>query len=127
MVLRAATARDDIPWVVTNSCPGTTPAVQERHALAQHLSEAHAHSRDDVERTLDLYDRLVEAGRRDADFATALRLVDQAGRPPGWTSTGAMSTKASGTSSNASRTTIRPATSAACAAPTSRSSGARTV
>ncbi|MFD0057687.1 alpha/beta hydrolase family protein [Streptomyces sp. NPDC005047] len=83
VVLRAATARDDIPWVVTNSCPGTTPAVQERHALAQHLSEADAHSRDDVERTLDLYDRLVEAGRRDADFATALRLVDRAGRPPG--------------------------------------------
>ncbi|MFF9044258.1 alpha/beta hydrolase family protein [Streptomyces parvulus] len=83
VVLRAATARDDIPWVVTNSCPATTPAVQERHALAHHLRETPARSRADADRTLDLYDRLVEAGRRDADFATAMRLVDEAGRPPG--------------------------------------------
>ncbi|MFG3322451.1 alpha/beta hydrolase family protein [Streptomyces sp. NPDC048171] len=83
VVLRAAAARDDLPWVVTNSCPGTSPAVQERHALANHLHETRPHSQNDVERTLDLYDRLIEAGRRDADFATAMRLVDHAGRPPG--------------------------------------------
>lgn len=34
VALRAGTARDDVPWVVTNSCPGTTPAAQERYALA---------------------------------------------------------------------------------------------
>ncbi|MFH8469219.1 alpha/beta hydrolase family protein [Streptomyces sp. NPDC017991] len=83
VVLRAATARDDLPWVVTNSCPGVSPAVQERYALANHLRETHPGSRADTESTLALYDRLVEAGRRDADFATALRLVDTAGRPPG--------------------------------------------
>ncbi|MGV9283499.1 alpha/beta hydrolase family protein [Streptomyces sp. NPDC003730] len=83
VALRASTARDDMPWVVTNSCPGVSPAVQERHALAHHLRETSADSRSETGRTLDLYDRLVEAGRRDADFATAARLVDAAGRPPG--------------------------------------------
>ncbi|GAA2332040.1 alpha/beta hydrolase [Streptomyces kunmingensis] len=85
VVLRAATARDDIPWVVTNSCPGVSPAVQERHALAHHLRQMHANGQTDTDTdsTLALYDRLVEAGRRDADFATAVRLVDAAGRPPG--------------------------------------------
>lgn len=89
VVLRAATARDDMPWVVTNSCPGVSPAVQERHALAHHLRDAHPGSQADVdadadaENTLALYDRLIEAGRRDADFATAMHLVDAAGRPPG--------------------------------------------
>jgi pimeloyl-ACP methyl ester carboxylesterase len=29
VVLRAASARGDVPWVVTSSCPGVTPAVQE--------------------------------------------------------------------------------------------------
>ncbi|MEU1332805.1 alpha/beta hydrolase [Streptomyces sp. NPDC005865] len=89
VVLRAATGRDDIPWVVTSGCPATTPAVQERHALARYVqgahanSQAHANSRSAVERVLALYDRLVEAGRRDADFATAAALVDAAGAPPG--------------------------------------------
>ncbi|MEU1371748.1 alpha/beta hydrolase [Streptomyces sp. NPDC005803] len=83
VVLRASTARDDMPWVITNSCPGTSPAVQERYALANHLRETPLHSQSDIGRTLDLYDRLIEAGRRDADFATALQLVDAAGNPPG--------------------------------------------
>ncbi|GLY81368.1 alpha/beta hydrolase family protein [Actinoallomurus iriomotensis] len=77
VALRAATARDDLPWVVTNSCPGTTPAVQERHALANTLRRAGA----DVDDALALYDRLVAAGRRDAGFAEAARLIDSAGRP----------------------------------------------
>ncbi|CAM5397402.1 hypothetical protein STENM223S_10937 [Streptomyces tendae] len=83
VVLRAATGRQDIPWVVTSSCPGVSPAVQERYALARHLRETRRDSQDDVVRTLDLYDRLVEAGRNDADLATAVQLVDAAGRPPG--------------------------------------------
>jgi hypothetical protein len=37
VVLRAACARGDVPWVVTNSCPGVTPAAQERYALASYL------------------------------------------------------------------------------------------
>ncbi|MFD9026866.1 hypothetical protein [Streptomyces parvulus] len=78
-----ATPRDDIPWVVTTSCPATPPAVQERHALAHHLRETPTRSRADADRALDLHDRLVEAGRRDAAFATAMRLVAEAGRPPG--------------------------------------------
>ncbi|WP_158520021.1 alpha/beta hydrolase family protein [Streptomyces ambofaciens] len=83
VVLSAATARDDMPWVVTNSCPGVSPAVQERYALSHHLRKRQALDRSDIAHTLDLYDRLIEAGRHDADFATAMRLVDAAGRPPG--------------------------------------------
>jgi pimeloyl-ACP methyl ester carboxylesterase len=64
VVLRAAAGRDDVPWVITNSCPGTTPAVQERHAL-RHADDA----------TLAAYDRLCAAGRRDADLAEATRVV----------------------------------------------------
>lgn len=70
VVLRAATGRDDVPWVITNSCPGTTPAVQERHAL-RHADDA----------TLAVYDRLCEAGRRDADLAEAARIVRSAPAP----------------------------------------------
>jgi pimeloyl-ACP methyl ester carboxylesterase len=80
VVLRAAAARDDVPWVVTNSCPGTTPAVQERHALANALRRAGAPT-EDVAAALAVYDDLVEAGRRDGDFAEAARLVDTAGEP----------------------------------------------
>lgn len=83
VVLRAATGRDDMPWVVTTSCPGVSPAVQERYALANHLRETRLDSQADIDHSLDLYDRLIEAGRRDADFAAAVQLVDAAGRPPG--------------------------------------------
>ncbi|MFB4420097.1 alpha/beta hydrolase family protein [Streptomyces sp. QL37] len=83
VALRASTARDDLPWVITNSCPGTNPAVQERHALANHLQELHGDGHPDIDRTLALYDRLTEAGRRDADFLTATQLVEAAGGPPG--------------------------------------------
>jgi hypothetical protein len=37
VVLRAAASQDDVPWVITSSCPGTTLAAQERHALAAAL------------------------------------------------------------------------------------------
>ena len=37
VVLRAPSARGDVPWVVTSGCPGVTPAAQERYALAIHL------------------------------------------------------------------------------------------
>ncbi|MET9480696.1 alpha/beta hydrolase [Streptomyces sp. NPDC006638] len=81
VALRAAAARDDVPWVVTNSCPGTTPAAQERHALANSL-RARAAQRD-TEGILALYDRLTEAGRRGAGFTEATELVDSAGSPSG--------------------------------------------
>ncbi|XVQ06325.1 hypothetical protein ACQP1W_27075 [Spirillospora sp. CA-255316] len=42
-----------------------------------------SHSQQDIADTLALYDRLVEAGRRDADFAEATRLIATAGHPPG--------------------------------------------
>jgi len=83
VALRASAARDDLPWVVTNSCPGQSPAVQERYALANHLRELHGDGHPDVDSALALYDRLTEAGRRDADFPTAQQLVDAAGAPSG--------------------------------------------
>ena len=73
VVLRVAAGRDDVPWVITNSGPATTPAVQERHALANIV-------RQDVDRALAAYDRIVEAGRRDGDFAETKRIAADAGR-----------------------------------------------
>lgn len=78
VVLRAAAARGDLPWVITNSCPGVTPAVQERHALANALHASDT-ARRDTDSVLALYDRLIEAGRGGADFAAAAALVDAAG------------------------------------------------
>ncbi|MBC3992022.1 alpha/beta hydrolase [Streptomyces sp. AC563] len=83
VALRASAAQDDLPWVVTNSCPGTSPAEQERYALANHLRGLHGDGHPEFHSTLSLYDQLTEAGRRDADFATAQQLVDDAGAPPG--------------------------------------------
>lgn len=74
VVLHAA-ARADVPWVVTNGCPGMTPAVQDRYALATALQAIPGATVHDAEATLALYDRLVEAGRRGAGFAEATRLV----------------------------------------------------
>jgi pimeloyl-ACP methyl ester carboxylesterase len=83
VVLRAAANQDDVPWVITSSCPGTTLAAQERHALATALRQD---SVQDVSRTLALYDQLVEAGRRDSDFAGAQRLIDSARPAPAFAS-----------------------------------------
>lgn len=80
VVLRAATARDDVPWVVVNGCPGMTPALQDRYGLENELRRDL--SPDDVTAALDLYDRLVEAGRHGADFAEATRLIRSSRLPP---------------------------------------------
>jgi pimeloyl-ACP methyl ester carboxylesterase len=78
VVLRAASARNGLAWVITNSCPGVTPAAQERYALA-HALHRQRHAQQDIDNSLDLFDRLVEAGRRDADFTEVKRLVETAG------------------------------------------------
>ena len=75
VALRAAAGRDDVPWVITSGCPGMTPAAQERHSLAGALRRA---GEQDADRMLALFDRLVEAGRRDGDFAEAARIVSSA-------------------------------------------------
>ncbi|WP_371632562.1 alpha/beta hydrolase [Streptomyces sp. NBC_01259] len=83
VALRASAGRGDVPWVVTNSCPGVSPVEQERNALSNHLKGLHGDGHPEVRSTLNLYDQLAEAGRRDADFSTAQKLVDNAGAPPG--------------------------------------------
>ena len=85
VVLHAACARGDVPWVVTNSCPGVTPAAQERYALASHLRQADGTTQQAIGSALAVYDRLVEAGREDSSFAEAARLIDSAGNPPAFT------------------------------------------
>jgi hypothetical protein len=75
VALRAAAGRDDVPWVIISGCPGMTPATQDRHSLAGELRRA---GEQDADRMLALYDRLVEAGRRDGDFAEAARIVSSA-------------------------------------------------
>ncbi|MEU8635365.1 alpha/beta hydrolase [Amycolatopsis sp. NPDC048633] len=74
VVLRAA-AREEVPWVVTNGCPGMTPAAQDRYALATALQTIDGLTSGDADVTLAAYDRLVEAGRRGAGFAEATRIV----------------------------------------------------
>lgn len=75
VVLRTTTLRDDVPWVVTNGGPGTTPAAQDRYELAITLRRTEGITDDEVNAALAAYDRVVEAGRRDADFAEATRLA----------------------------------------------------
>ncbi|CCH31624.1 hypothetical protein BN6_43420 [Saccharothrix espanaensis DSM 44229] len=75
VVLRATALRDDVPWVVTNGGPGTTPAVQDRYDLANALRRTEGITDDEVDAALAGYDRVVEAGRRDADFAEAARIA----------------------------------------------------
>ncbi|WNV85509.1 alpha/beta hydrolase [Umezawaea sp. Da 62-37] len=80
IVLRAA-ARHDVPWVVANGCPGMTPAVQDRYALAAILRQITGATPDGVDAALAAYDRIVEAGRRDADLAEAARSFRSAPLP----------------------------------------------
>ncbi|TQM78751.1 hypothetical protein FHX81_1029 [Saccharothrix saharensis] len=75
VVLRATALRDDVPWVVTNGGPGTTPAVQDRYALSTLLRRTGGITDEEVDAALAAYDRVVEAGRRDADLAEASRLA----------------------------------------------------
>jgi alpha/beta superfamily hydrolase len=79
VVLRAA-ARAAAAYVVTNGCPGMTPAAQDRYALANAMRDDRVADAD-VDNTLELYDRLVAAGRRDAGFADATRLLETGGSP----------------------------------------------
>jgi uncharacterized protein len=92
VVLRAAAARDGVAFVVTNGCPGMTPAAQDRHALATALATAPATgpatapatergeggeaAERDIDAELAIYDRLVAAGQRGADFAEATRVIE---------------------------------------------------
>lgn len=81
VALRAAAEEGEgLAWVVTSGCPGTTPAIQERYALARSL-RAGGITPLRIARVLAVYDGLVAAGRNGAGFVTASRLVDSAGRP----------------------------------------------
>ncbi|MFI9815946.1 alpha/beta hydrolase family protein [Saccharothrix variisporea] len=75
VVLRATTLRDGVPWVVTNGGPGMTPAEQDRYAWAGVLRRTEGITDGEVDAALAAYDRIVEAGRRDADFAEVARLA----------------------------------------------------
>jgi uncharacterized protein len=75
VVLRTTTLRDGVPWVVTNGGPGMTPAAQDRYALAIILRKTEGITDDEVDAALAAYDRVVEAGRRDADFAEVTRIA----------------------------------------------------
>jgi uncharacterized protein len=81
VALRAAAARDDVAYVVTNSCPGMSPAAQDRYALAKAMRRADGVAAQDIDSALAVYDRLVEAGRRGANFAEATRLFDAEKKP----------------------------------------------
>ncbi|MFB7653713.1 MULTISPECIES: alpha/beta hydrolase family protein [unclassified Streptomyces] len=82
VALRATAGREDLPWVVTSGCPGVTPAVQERHELANIVRAGPSpHTERTLSRALDLYDSLMEAGRRDASFEELEGLVAAAGNP----------------------------------------------
>ena len=39
VVLLAAARHDDVPWLITNSCPAMTPAAQDRYALTTALRQ----------------------------------------------------------------------------------------
>jgi pimeloyl-ACP methyl ester carboxylesterase len=80
VVLRVA-VREHVPWVITNSCPGMSPAVQDRHALANVLRQRAGASPDDIAAALAVHDRLVDAGRRNADHGEAVRLLESASVP----------------------------------------------
>lgn len=75
VVLRTTTLRDDVPWVVTNGGPGTTPAAQDRYELSTTLRRTKGITDDEVDAALAAYDRVIEAGRRDADFAEAIGIT----------------------------------------------------
>lgn len=75
VVLRAASWRDDLTFVVTNAGPGTTPAEQDRYAIWTVL-RADGVDDLDVEACLALYDQLVAAGRWGAGYREAAALLD---------------------------------------------------
>jgi pimeloyl-ACP methyl ester carboxylesterase len=69
VVLEVAAADPAVPFVVTNSGPGVTPAEQGRYATRAQLEKEEA-SADEIERVLAIYDRVVELMRGGADLET---------------------------------------------------------
>jgi uncharacterized protein len=67
-VLRAAGACADLRFLITNSTPGTTPAVQDRWAMA-HALRSGGESETSVLSALQFYDELTADARRGASFA----------------------------------------------------------
>ncbi|GAA2067473.1 hypothetical protein GCM10009801_14860 [Streptomyces albiaxialis] len=80
--LLAATGRDDVPWTVTSGCPAVTPAEQGRYELSNLVRDSGTARAESSSPALRLYDSLIEAGRRGADFGEVRRLVAEAGSPP---------------------------------------------
>jgi pimeloyl-ACP methyl ester carboxylesterase len=78
VVLRAASACPDLAFVVTNSCPGITPAEQDRHAADVALRAA-GEPEDVVAAALALYDRLTDELRRGASYAEVEPLLRSEG------------------------------------------------
>lgn len=75
LVLHAAAGREDVAFVVTNGCPGMSPAVQVRYALASEARAAGV-AQPDMDVAMRVYDAVADAGRRGADYAEARRLID---------------------------------------------------
>jgi hypothetical protein len=68
-LIAAARAPHAADWVVTTSCPGMSPGLQDRHALVEALADS-----PDREKTLAAYDLLLAAD----DAATGLRVLSNA-------------------------------------------------
>jgi pimeloyl-ACP methyl ester carboxylesterase len=77
VVLRGAT-RCAPAWVIANSCPGMTPARQDRFGLGN-LLRRDGLADGDVERALATYDAIVVAGRRGAGLDEVAGLVMDSG------------------------------------------------
>ena len=78
VVLEVAAMDPSIAFVVTNSGPGVSWAMQGRYATRAHL-EADGVSAEDVAAGLGAYDRIVALVRAGADFETVKRAAEAAG------------------------------------------------
>jgi len=67
-VLRAARSCPDLRFLITNSTPGMSPAVQDRHAVEFAMRSA-GEPEPEVDAALQLYDELIDEARRGAPFA----------------------------------------------------------
>jgi pimeloyl-ACP methyl ester carboxylesterase len=67
VALRAAAQSAGTSFVVTNSCPGTTPGQQDRHAVATAMT-ADARPETEQAAALRLYDDLADAAARDRGY-----------------------------------------------------------
>jgi uncharacterized protein len=77
VALRAAARSGCAGFVVTNSCPGTTPGQQDRHAVVTAIN-ADARAEPDRAAALRLYDVLAEAAAQDRDYAFVQQLLASA-------------------------------------------------